>query len=116
MTRRHTVTCEPFDVVAVPFPFTDRHIAKRRPALALSSADFSAETGNTLLAMITSAHNSSWPFDVAIDISRAGLKAPSVVRMKLFTLDNRLILRVLGTLGDRDRALVRKAVGHAIGI
>jgi hypothetical protein len=47
-----TVTCKPFDVVVVPFPFTDRHLSKRRPALALSSESFSADSGYTILARI----------------------------------------------------------------
>lgn len=34
------MTCEPLDVVAVPFPLTDRPAAKRRPALVVSSAAF----------------------------------------------------------------------------
>jgi mRNA-degrading endonuclease toxin of MazEF toxin-antitoxin module len=110
------MTCKPFDVVAVPFPFTDRRTSKRRPALALSSEEFSAETGNTLLAMITSARNSSWPFDIPLDFASAGLRAPSVVRMKLFTLDNRLILRTVGTLGERDRSSVRSAIRRLIGV
>ena len=108
--------CKPFDVVAVPSPSTDRHTSKRRPALALSSEEFSSETGNTLLAMIPSARNSSWPFDIQIDFARAGRRAPSIVRMKLFTLDNRLILRAVGTLGERDRSPVRRAIGSLIGI
>ena len=34
------MTCDPLDVVAVPFPFTERPAVKRRPALAVSSAAF----------------------------------------------------------------------------
>ena len=49
------MTCKPYDVVVVPFPFTDRRTSNRRPALALSSETFSAESGHTVLAMITSA-------------------------------------------------------------
>jgi len=84
----------------------------RRPALALSSEGFSAESGHTILAMITSANNPPWPTDVAIDAAQAGLQAPSKVRMKLFTLDNRLVLRRLGALSEPDQrafgAVVRK--------
>jgi mRNA interferase MazF len=104
------VTCKPFDVVIVPFPFTDRRASKRRPALALSSEAFSEESGHTVLAMITSADNPPWPMDVPIDAASAGLKSPSKVRMKLFTLDNRLILRKAGSLSARDRRSITAAI------
>jgi mRNA interferase MazF len=60
--------------------------------------------------MITSTKNPEWPFDVTIDATRAGLHATSKVRMKLFTLDNRLILRRAGSLSDGDRRTVRNTV------
>ncbi len=44
---------ELWDVVVVPFPFTERADAKRRPALALSTTAFN-ESGHTVLATITS--------------------------------------------------------------
>ena len=103
MTTGLTVTCKPYEVVVVPFPFTDRRASKRRPALALSSEAFSAQSGHTILAMITSASNPDWPMDVPIDAAKAGLNTPSKVRMKLFTLDNRLVLRKLGALSESDR-------------
>jgi mRNA interferase MazF len=61
------VTFEAFDVVVVPFPFTDRTTSKRRPALVLSdSAAFNRQVGQSVLAMITSAKHPDWPLDVAI--------------------------------------------------
>jgi mRNA interferase MazF len=104
------VTCKPFDVVVVPFPFTERRASKRRPALALSSESFSDESGHTVLAMITSASNAPWPLDVAIDAAEAGLSASSKVRMKLFTLDNRLILHKAGSLSRTDQHAVSAVV------
>ena len=59
------MTCEPLDVVVVPFPFTDRRATKRRPALIVSSASFNEAHEQTILAMITST-GGSWPSDVAI--------------------------------------------------
>ncbi|HEU4961703.1 MAG TPA: type II toxin-antitoxin system PemK/MazF family toxin [Sphingomonas sp.] len=106
------MTYDAGDVVVVPFPFTDRAAAKRRPALVLSDAErFGAATGQSLLAMITSAKLSRWPLDVEIaDRGAAGLPSPCVVRMKLFTLDHRLILRRAGLLVDDDMARVGQAL------
>ena len=63
------------------------------------------------MAMITSQGNTPWPLDCMItDLSSAGLPAPSMVRCKLFTLDNRLILGELGKLSADDAAAVEKAL------
>ena len=110
------MTCKPFDVVIVPFPFTDRRASKRRPALALSSEAFSMASDHTVLAMITSADNPPWPMDVPIDAASAGLKSPSKVRMKLFTLDNRLILRKTGSLSVKDRRSITAVVDKLLGM
>jgi mRNA interferase MazF len=55
------------------------------------------------MAMITDARNPPWPLDIRIDHQYAGLKMPSVVRMKFFTLDNRLVIRGIGRLSPVDR-------------
>jgi len=103
------VTFEAFDVVVVPFPFTDLDAGKRRPALAVSNKTFNETHAVVVLAMITSAANAGWPSDVLItDLASAGLSAESVMRMKLFTLDRALIQRKIGRLGKRDRTAVAK--------
>lgn len=101
-----------YDVIVVPFPFSDSPKSKRRPALVLSGLDeLDGLTGQSIVAMITSAKNSSWPLDTEIkDLKAAGLPAPSVVRMKLVTLDHRLILRKSGSLAPKDQAAVAKAI------
>ena len=107
---------ERFDVVVVPFPFTDSATTKRRPALMISSAEaFNQPAGHSVLAMITSAGNAAWPLDVAIsDGTAAGLAVASLVRMKLFTLDNRFILRRLGKLATADRKDAAAALKHLL--
>lgn len=111
------MTYDAFDVVVVPFPFTDRAASKRRPALVLSrAASFGAKAGHSVLAMITSATNPPWPLDAAIaDLKTAGLPVPSLVRMKLFTLDHRLILRKAGALAEADRAEVKRSLSELLG-
>ncbi|WP_295444870.1 type II toxin-antitoxin system PemK/MazF family toxin [uncultured Thiodictyon sp.] len=102
----------PGAVVRVPFPFTDRDATKVRPALILScAAAFGSPAGHSVLAMITSAKHSAWPLDVPIqDLTAAGLPTPSLVRMKLFTLDHALIRGRLGRLGPTDARAVRAAL------
>lgn len=112
------MTFERFDVVVVPFPFTDKVQVKRRPALVLSShAAFGRKIGHSVLAMITSARNPPWPLDVPVSgLAPAGLPAPSVVRMKLFTLDHRFIVAKRGTLADADRQAVSRALRSALDL
>ena len=96
--------CQFGDVVVVPFPFTDMTLTKVRPAVAVSSEDFSARHGHSILAMITTGTRSAWPTDVAIqDLAAAGLQFPSVVRWKLFTLVNAQIAARIGRLSLADR-------------
>jgi mRNA interferase MazF len=102
---------ERFNVVVVPFPFTDRATSKRRPAVVLSSGAFNGKAGHSVMAMITSVTDNSWPQDVAIqDLRAAGLTVSCCVRFKLFTLDNRLVLRKAGTLSQVDAAATESAL------
>jgi mRNA interferase MazF len=111
------VTYEQRTVVRVPFPFTDADRSKERPALVLSTAKFNREHGHIVLAMITSAKHTRWPTDIPITaLDAAGLKVPSVIRFKLFTLDERLIMGSLGTLADTDWNVVRVALLDALGL
>ena len=112
-----TVTFDRWRVVRVPFPFTDRAASKNRPALVLSSARaFNTPAGHVVLAMITSAHHARWPLDCVLEnLATAGLPAPSMVRMKLFTLDARLIRDPLGRLATDDRKRVERALAQLWG-
>jgi mRNA interferase MazF len=109
---RRTVTYNAFDVVVVPFPFTDKATTRRRPALILSNARaFNRQVGQAVMAMITSAKNSDWPLDIEIqNLDSAGLPSPSIIRMKLFTLDEKLIIRKAGKLADPDQGKVIEAL------
>ena len=110
------MTFEPLDVVVVPFPFTDRRAAKRRPALIVSSARFNDAHDQAILAMITAAVG-EWPSDVAIRGWReTGLNVPCRVRFKLFTLDRTLIVRRVGALSKRDGAAVKAALRRVLAI
>ncbi len=100
-----------FDIVVVPFPYADRLAEKRRPALVISNRRL-APFGLIWVAMITSADNAPWSCDVAIvDLVRAGLPAPSVVRTaKIACIEPARIERRAGRL---DKA-VAKAVAQKL--
>ena len=107
---------DPLDVVVVPFPFTDRRAAKRRSALVVSSTAFNAAHPHSVLAMITST-TSDWPSDVVVrDWKQTGLDVPCKVRLKLFTLDNDLIIRRVGALSRRDGNTVRRSLSHFLAV
>ena len=106
------MTYKQFDVVVVPFPFTERAATKKRPALIISDVTaFNKSTWKSVMAMITTASHPPWALDVPlIDLASAGLKAQSIIRMKLFTLDDALVIKKIGNLGTSDRHNVQKSL------
>ena len=109
--------CEAGDVVVVPFPFSDMPVAKARPAVVVSSAKMNEGGGETVLAMVTTAAAGGRPGDTPLsDLVGAGLKTSCVMRLKLFTLDNRLISRRIGELSRDDRRAASQAIKELIAI
>ena len=111
MTMKKLIkTYDSYEVVLVPFPFTDHSSQKRRPALILSSSfHFNMKAGASAMAMITTAAHHPWPLDIPIhELKAAGLPVPSIIRMKLFTLDHRLVLKKLGHLHLTEQRQVEK--------
>jgi mRNA interferase MazF len=89
---------EAWQIVAVPFPYAERPIQRRRPTVIVA-AGLGEDHGLLWVLMITAAANRRWPDDVAIgDHAAAGLPIPSVVRTaKIATISVGAAKR-LGTL------------------
>jgi mRNA interferase MazF len=103
--------CHTGDIVSVLFSFVDSPHTKKRPALVLSKKKFNTDNGHTLLAMITTGEGFSWISDISIlNVKKTGLPVPSIVRMKLFTLDNRLVLSCIGKTDTKDLQCVHKTI------
>jgi len=100
---------EVWDIVKVPFPYTDRPVRQRRPALVIAAGELETAHGLLWLAMITSAGNRGWPGDAAVsDLGAAGLPIPSIVRpAKVATIEARDAER-LGHLPVPDRVSVAR--------
>ncbi len=105
---------EPWDVIKVPFPYTDRPVRQRRPALVVAD-DIQREHGLVWVLMITSAENHAWHTDVNIsNLDQAGLPADSVVRTaKIATIQASEGIRI-GSLPMQDRVLVEKRIREAL--
>jgi mRNA interferase MazF len=85
------------DIVVVPFPFSDLTNAKRRPALVMTAL----EGDDLILCQITSQRvRDKYAIDLDDDDFESGaLRQKSSIRPnRLFTADQRIILRRIGHL------------------
>lgn len=99
--------CKPGDIVDVPFPFIDSPEKKLRPALVLSEPGLNRVSGAVVLMMVTSAERSRWDTDIVLEDWRAGgLRKPSILRWKIFTIDEQLIQSRRGSLSAKDQRKV----------
>ena len=102
----------PFDIVLVPFPFSDLSTVKRRPCLVLAEINPKGMRTHYVVAMMTSntAHP-AFPQDVVLhDWKKAGLPKKTLVRVaKVVTLDSSLISKRIGRIEGQDRQKIRIA-------
>lgn len=103
-------------MVLVPFPFADARATKARPALVLSDAGYEQTTGNVILAQITS-QSARFPSDYALrDWTKAGLRKPSIMRLKLATLATALVRHKPGAVMATDLSGVDARLKQALGL
>ena len=104
-------------VVLVRFPFTNQTGSKQRPAVVISNRAYNTTKPDVVIMAITSKlRQDSEPGEVLIDQwQAAGLLKPSAVKPVFATIEQALIVRQLGTLGDGDQAALRKAIGEVLG-
>jgi mRNA interferase MazF len=107
---------KPFDIVITPFPFADEiDKFKYRPALTISSEEYSQSTNCTIFLMITSAKNSDFPNDYKIqNYSNTSLQGECIVRFKIFTLDNSILKNKIGELNEVDKKEVMKILKNSL--
>ncbi len=105
------------DIVVLPFPYTNQSGSKRRPALILSTDDYSSRRADIIVAPITSNLATKQPDDTPLsDWAAAGLLKPSVVKSILGTVHQSLVVRVLGTLSAADLNKVEQTFANTLNL
>ena len=113
--------CRVWDLVKVPFPYTNRSVQQRRPALVVAVPDASGATRLLWVLMVTSAANRGWPGDVVVsELGKAGLPAASVVRVAKIAMIEASDAERIGCLPVADRARVvaglRSRLAHVLEV
>lgn len=100
--------CSRWDIILVPFPFTDLTTNKKRPALVISPDTYNGGP-DVVIAFITSRLNTSArPGDYRIgEWQAAGLLKPSLLRMKLATISRDIVIKKLGHLPKTEEISVQ---------
>ena len=105
------------DVVLVPFPFTDQSGTKKRPAVIVSSHGYNASRRDIVIMVNTSQVRTPLGFGDAMvgDWQGAGLVKESVLKPVFTTIEQGLVVRVIGHLSAAVIKTLREVVGDVIG-
>jgi len=103
MKTKSTITYKKWDIVLVPFPFTNLTTSKKRPALIISPDEYN-ENLDIVIAFITSKMDLEYKIgDYKIKgWKKSNLPKPSMIRMKFATIDKTIVLKKIGRLGNSD--------------
>ena len=105
------------DVLLVPFPFTDQTGTKKRPAVVVNSAIYNKRHNDLILMAITSQVRK--PLNLGeleiIEWRKARLLKPSVVKPVFTTVEERIIIKKLGSLVISDEINLRNIIQQILG-
>jgi len=97
------INYEKWDIILVPFPFTNLTTSKKRPALIVSPNEYN-EKLDVVIAFITSKLDLEYRIgDYKIqEWGKSNLPKPSMLRMKFAIIDKSIIIKKLGRLSEKD--------------
>ena len=106
-------------IILMPFPYTDLSGAKKRPSLVVSSTDFNSRNDDLICCLITSNPEDS-QHSIRInnkDMENGYLEFDSKVKpYRLFTINKKLIYKVLGRLNSAKSKLIAEEINKIINI
>ncbi len=98
-----TTNFDPFEIVLVPFPFTDQTGSKKRPAVVISSREYHQERPDLIIMAITSQiHHAIFGETPVHYWQNAGLLKPSVVKPVITTIEKQVTRGTIGRLHPQD--------------
>ena len=95
----YSMSCSRNDVVLLPIPFTDLTSRKVRPAIVVG------RSGSDLFLVPVSSRLANTDFQLK-DWRAAGLNVACGVKAQIATVEERLILKIVGKLTDADRGVL----------
>ena len=106
------------DIVLVPFPFSDQTAIKKRPAVVISSNHYHAASQDIIIMAITSQTEKSLALGESLITKwrEAGLLKPSSIKPAISTIEQKLIMKKLGTLGVDDLASLNRILSELLDI
>jgi len=104
------------DVLRVPFPYVERPILQRRPAVVVSDGPIEGPIPLLWVVMITSAANRPWPGDISLADTHArfGLPHPCLIRpAKIATIEARDVDRI-GAVDEVTLRMLLRAIKRTV--
>ncbi len=99
------MTYKKWDIVLVPFPFTNLQTIKKRPALIISPDEYNAGDDIVILFITSNVSSFGRTGDYIIqDWNKSGLPKPSMTRMKFATIEKSIVIKNIGRLHKSDCA------------
>ena len=108
---KSTMTYKKWDIILVPFPFTDLTTLKKRPALVISPDEYNMDP-DILISFITSKLDSEKRSgDYTIERwEESKLPKPSMIRMKFATINQTIVIKKIGRLSESDILEFQKGI------
>ncbi len=108
------------DVVLIDFPYSDRTGSKVRPSLVVQSDALNSIRDDVILAIITSKSSGRPDMEILIEVTdepRSGLRFDSYLQCDtLATVDQSLVLNVIGSLSAQAMQKVNQCLKAAMGL
>ena len=115
---QHMITYKFGDVILVPFPFTDQSTSKKRPAIVISSDLYNQCKPDLILIAVTSQVNKNLELGEVLinDWYPAGLLKLSAIKPVITTVEQNLVIKILGKLESSDVQALQDVLQQIITI